>query len=359
MRPLPLMKACAAVWFICGLTAFILLLGANRSPAQQQEDLHKHPPKLLNYSKMTTQQLVDEGEKIIFGGRGLSRTQGSIGRGQCTWCHATIEGMLEERAPNLFGITRRASERLKDPRYHLGKPLDRDTVQKEAFPGAGTATTPLEYIAETLLCPSCYIVSGYGAMGTEDKASPKIMVIKQPVNLKIDDLVMVTTWLYVHDKQTPPSPAKIVKAFKKFMTPKDWERVTTIEPPEPKIPSNYTSLLASGEESIDVIFRKAQCVSCHVIPGIPYANSGTIGPALYMKSSAQLRLKDPKYRGTSTTTREYIAESILYPSRYVPDGYPDNTMPKIFGSKLTALAIDKMVDYLAEVEEGKEPPSIK
>lgn len=34
-------------------------------------------------------------------------------------------------------------------------------------------------------------------------------------------------------------------------------------------------------------------------------------------------------------------------------------MPKIFGSKLTALAIDKMVDYLAEVEEGKEPPSIK
>lgn len=313
MQPSLLIRTLVSVWVTCGLAIFILLVGASKTPAQQQqEDFRKHPLKLLNYSKMTTQQLAEEGEKIIFGGPGRSKTQGAIGRGQCTWCHATIEGMLEERAPNLFGITRRASERLKDPRYHLGKPLDRDTVEKEAFPGAGTAATPLEYIAETLLCPSCYVVPGYGVKGTEDRASPEMIVTKPPVNLKIDDLVMVTTWLYVHDKQTPPSPTKIVKAFKKFMTPKDWERVRTIEPPEPKTPPDDTSLLASGEESIDVIFRKAQCVACHVIPGISDANFGTLGPALYMKSSAQLRLKDPKYRGTSTTMREYIVESILY-----------------------------------------------
>jgi cytochrome c2 len=342
---------------VFGLAALIIASPTAETSAAQKSDRSKHPPILLNYSKMTTQQLADEGEKIIFGGRGLSNTQGAIGRGQCPWCHTTIEGMSEERAPNLFGVTKRASQRLRDPRYHLGKPLDRDTDQKEAFPGAGTATTPLEYIAESLLCPSCYIVLGYDAVGSEGRASLELMVTKPPVNLKIDDLVMVTTWLYVHDKQTPPSPSEIVKALKKFMTPKDWQRVTTIDPRKSKTFDDDTRFLASGEESVDVIFAKAQCVSCHIIPGI--ANYGTIGPALHMKVNAQNGLKDPMYKGTATTTREYIVESILYPSRYVPDGYPDNTMPMIYRSKLTALAIDKMVNYLAEVEEGTGPPPVK
>lgn len=337
---------------VIAFAALIILLPVNGTTAPQVDDLREHPPKLLNYSKMTTQQLVDEGEKIIFGGLGLAKVQGAVGRGQCTLCHATLERQLGERAPNLFGATKRASERLKDPRYHLGKPQDRDTVQKEAFPGAGTATTPLEYLAETLLCPSCYVVVGYGFRGTDDKESPEPNVTKPPISLKIDDLVAVTTWLYVHNGQRPPSPAVIVEAFRKFMTPEDWKYVTTIPPPLTNV-----SLLATGEESAKDIFRKAACIYCHVIPGIPDA-TGTIGPALTMKSIAPLRLKNPMYKGKATTVREFIAESILHPSVYVA-GYPDNTMPKNYGYKLDALALDKMVDYLAEVEEGKIPPPIK
>lgn len=115
------------------LATLIILLPVNGTTAPQEYDSGKHPPKLLNYSKMTTQQLVDEGEKIIFGGLGLAKVEGAVGRGQYTLCHATLEGMLGERAPNLFGATKRTAERLKDPRYHLGKPQDRDTVQKEAL----------------------------------------------------------------------------------------------------------------------------------------------------------------------------------------------------------------------------------
>jgi hypothetical protein len=77
-----------------------------------------------------------------------------------------------------------------------------------------------------------------------------------------------------------------------------------------------------------------------------------------MKSVAPLWLKDPTYRGKATTTREYIAESILYPSIYVTHGYPDNLMPKNYGTELSGLALDKMVEYLAEVEAGKEPPPL-
>ena len=113
---------------VIALAAMIILLPVNGYTAPQKNDPREHPPTLLNYSKMTTQQLVNEGENIIFGGLGLAKVPGAVGRGQCTLCHATLEGMLGERAPNLFGATKRASERLKDPRYHLGKPQERDTV---------------------------------------------------------------------------------------------------------------------------------------------------------------------------------------------------------------------------------------
>jgi hypothetical protein len=339
---------------VVALAVLIMVSPVSGAAAPQENNPREHPPTLLNYSKMTNRQLVDEGEKIIFGGLGLAKVPGAVGRGQCTLCHASLEGMLGERAPNLFGATKRASERLKDPRYHLGKPQDRDTVQREAFPGSGTAITPLEYIAETLLCPSCYVPAGYGMIGSDDKESPDINIIRPPVSLKIDDLVAVTTWLYVHDNQAPPSPTKIVKAFRKFMTPQDWKDVTPIPPP--RTVANV-SLFATGEESAEDILRKAACILCHVIPGIPDA-TGTIGPALTMKSIAPLRLKDPMYKGKATTVREFITESILHPSVYVA-GYPDNTIPKNYGYKLDALAIDKMVDYLAEVEDGNAPPPIK
>jgi hypothetical protein len=195
-------------------------------------------------------------------------------------------------------------------------------------------------------------------IGTDDKESPDINVTKPPVSLKIDDLVVVTTWLYVHDGQRPPSPAKIVKAFERFITPWDWKYVTTIDPPTLKPLPGYVDLLATGEKPVEEIFRRALCVACHVIPGIP-STFGTIGPALNMKSAAPLRLKDPMYKGKTTVVREFIIESILNPSVYVTKGYLDNFMPKNYGDKLDALALDKMVDYLAEVEEGTAPPPVK
>ena len=83
---------------VVALAALIILLPVNGFTTPQKDDPREHPPKLLNYSKMTTRQLVDEGEKIIFGGLGLAKVQGAVGRGQCTLCHATREGQLGDRA---------------------------------------------------------------------------------------------------------------------------------------------------------------------------------------------------------------------------------------------------------------------
>ncbi|HEU4685581.1 MAG TPA: c-type cytochrome [Nitrospira sp.] len=313
------------------------------------------PPKeeKLDFSSMTPQQLADEGEKIIFGGIGQNKVQGAIGKGQCPLCHAFHQGMLGERAPNLLGLPERAAkERLEDPRYHKGKPQDRDTAQKEAFPGSGTAENGQEYIAESHSCPSCFVVQGYGVKGTNDKESPMPAIHKPPISLSLPELAAVDTWFYVREGRDAPSYEEIVKSYEKFIPEADRPKMQEDKPAGPA-----SALLADGSEPVDQIFAKAQCVSCHTIPGIPGA-TGTIGPKLEEGTNAPVRLKDPEYKGTAKTTPEYIMESVVSPSTYVVKPFPDNTMPKVFGQKLSAGALKKIVDYLSQVKAGAPPPKI-
>lgn len=311
------------------------------------------PPKeeKLDFSSMTSQQLADEGEKIIFGGVGKNKEQGAIGKGQCPLCHAFHAGMLGERAPNLLGLPARGKERLDDPKYSKGNPSKREYEVKEAFPGSGTAETAQEYIAESHSCPSCYVVSGYGVKGTNDKQSPMPAIHKPPISLSLPELAAVDTWMYVREGVEPPAFEEIVKSYEKFIPEADRPKMAEDKPP------GATSLMADGSEPIDQIFAKGQCISCHTIPGIPGA-IGTIGPKLEEGTNAPLRIKDPGYKGTAKSTSEYIMESIVDPSVYVVKPFPDNTMPKVFGQKLSAGALKKIVDYLSQVKAGAPPPKI-
>jgi len=312
------------------------------------------PPKeeKLDFGSMSAQQLADEGEKIIFGGIGKNKEQGAIGKGQCPLCHAFHAGMLGERAPNLQGLPERAGkERLEDPKYSKGNPSKRDYAQKEAFPGSGTAENAIEYIAESHACPNCYVVAGYGVKGTNDKESPMPSIHKPPISLSLEELAAVDTWLFVREGRDAPSFEEITKAYEKFIPEADRPKKQEEKAGPP------SALMADGTEPVDQIFAKAQCVSCHTIPGIPGAN-GTIGPKLVEGTNAPTRIKDKDYKGTAKSTSDYIMESIVNPSAYVVKPFPDNTMPKVFGQKLSAGALKKLVDYLSQVYEGKEPPKI-
>jgi cytochrome c2 len=300
------------------------------------------PPEVkLDFGSMSAQQLADEGEKIIFGGIGQSKVQGAIGKGQCPLCHGFNEGFLSERAPNLWGIPDRAKTRLDDPRYHKGKP------------GAGTAETGQEYIAESHSCPSCFVVAGFGVKGTNDKQSPMPAIHKPPISLSLGELAAVDTWMYIREGKEAPSFEEITKAYEKFIPEADRPKQQEDKPGA----AGGGGVLATGEEPVDQIFQKATCVACHTIPGIAGA-VGTIGPKLVEGTNAPTRIKDPAYKGTAKSTREYITESVINPSAYVVKGFPDNTMPKEFGKKLSAGALNKIVDYLSQLQEGKEPPKI-
>jgi cytochrome c2 len=312
--------------------------------------------KSEDVSAMSVPERADLGEKIIFGAVGASSTQGAIGKGQCPLCHGFQKGFLSERAPNLFGIPARAVEQLKDPRYSQADPSKRDTIQKEACPGCGTAKTAVEYIAESHACPNCYVVTGFGVKGTNDKESPMPAIHKAPIGLTIDEMVAVDTWLIAREGGEPPPYEEIVAAYNKFIPeadrPKPAAAAGAPGAPAPGAP------VVTGDEPVDQIFTKALCFACHTIPGIPGA-SGAVGPKLTEKTNAPLRLKDSAYKGKATSVREYIMESIIDPSAYVVKPFPDKIMPKDFGKKLNAAAINKIIDYLAQLEEGKPPPKIQ
>lgn len=113
--------------------------------------------------------------------------------------------------------------------------------------------------------------------------------------------------------------------------------------------------LVTGDEPLIDVFGRSGCPVCHIIPGIPGAN-GRLGPPLILGTTGLQRLKDPGYRGQAKTVHEYIVESVLEPQRFVVRGYPEHLMPNWYGSRLSALALEKMASYLERQTEGSSTP---
>ena len=185
-----------------------------------------------------------------------------------------------------------------------------------------------------------------------DKESPMPAIHKPPISLSLPELAAVDTWLYVREGRDAPTYEEIIKSYEKFIPEADRPKQQ-----EDKPAGAASALLADGTEPVDQIFAKAQCVVCHTIPGIPGA-VGTQGPKLEEGTNAPNRIKDPAYKGNAHNTPDYIMESVVSPSAYVVKGFPDNLMPKVFGQKLSAGALKKIVDYLSQVKAGSPPPKI-
>lgn len=105
--------------------------------------------------------------------------------------------------------------------------------------------------------------------------------------------------------------------------------------------------LVTGDEETTLIFTRAGCPVCHRIPGIAGAN-GRVGPPLLLGITGEQRLADPAYRGRAKTIHEYIVESVVEPGTFVVPGYPTDAMPTWYGTKLSALALEKIAAYLEQ-----------
>lgn len=108
--------------------------------------------------------------------------------------------------------------------------------------------------------------------------------------------------------------------------------------------------LVSGAEPLPELFTRAGCPVCHTIPGIAGAE-GRVGPKLVMGRTGPTRLADPAYRGRAKTVHEYVIESVLSPGVYIVPGFPEHAMPRWYGQKLSAAALEKIAAYLESLNE--------
>lgn len=102
---------------------------------------------------------------------------------------------------------------------------------------------------------------------------------------------------------------------------------------EPK-PTVDASQLA-GAELGKQVFARAACNTCHGIK----EGEKIVGPTMHgiWKTAAA--------RKPGVSARDYLHESIVKPSAFVPEGYPDGVMPQNFGQTLKPEEIDALLAY--------------
>ena len=167
----------------------------------------------------------------------------------------------------------------------------------------------------------------------QSAGTPGLQVKERIIVLAVIGFVLLSALWHVRAPSPSPKPSD------------EKEAVPTAALSPEKIP------LTTGEEPIAEIFTRSGCPVCHIIPGIPGAR-GQVGPVLALGSTGARRLSDPAYAGNAKTVHEYVVESVLDPERFIVPGYPGHTMPTWYGSKLSALALEKIADYLERQTEG-------
>ena len=331
-------------------TISILLAGYTNWLPQQRSD-PPPPPEVIDASSLTMDIYVGMGETIVFGKERIAGSK-AIGKGQCPLCHTFDPGDNIGRCPNLFGIEERSHTRVKEDRY-LNQPIKvgekdgatgiikgkPDEIPEEYRRADAGDLIGEDYIRESLMCPSCYVVKGYGGSG--DTKSPMPVINKPPISLGPMEFNAVVAWLQAKD------------------TPGDFANVTiplpTGESAAPPVEEADDRIFVDGSESIDDIINTLGCPLCHTIPGIEGA-VGELGPKLHEKINAPNRIKDPNYKGKAKTGRDYVRESILNPDAYIvfneeaKEPFPEGVMPQDFANKISVKALDKLVDFISNTQ---------
>lgn len=185
------------------------------------------------------------------------------GDGQCHTCHSIGTSGSATRGPNQEGLAARAEERAKEAGLSSG----------------------LEYLVESIVNPSAFVVEGY------DNIMPK--VYDAPIMLEREQIQAVLTYL-----QTLGGEAN-VEAVAKFAE---------------KIPETSGEAVAPWVPPIDVDIKEGElvffdesrgvtCSKCHVLNG----KGAKVGPDLTGIGAVQ--------------TPQYLIESVLKPSEIIVKGF--------------------------------------
>jgi cytochrome c551/c552 len=218
----------------------------------------------------------------------------------CKLCHNPA---LAGRAPEPSGMAIRAVERVNDPDYKAA----------DVKGSGGKATTVEAYLRESMLCPACFVVGGFGVKGTNDMESPMPAINKPPTAFSDFEINAVIAFIQSAD------------GVDVTVTPPTGEEA---EAPKGEAP-NGPVIANTPKELVD----RLGCGMCHPIGSItpPVA----IGP-------------DLKEIG-STKDAAYIRQSIIEPDAVVAEGFMP-IMPTDFAHKMTAGELEMLVKFLVNAK---------
>ena len=193
--------------------------------AQAYRQLHKIDDAIRLYERfyirldsLTVRERAQIGEELIFGeiGGKWDNKVPPPGKAQCPLCHTFAKHIPPYHwgGTNLYGIIKKSRELVASPTY-VNRP--KDTEQPEVFPGSGIASDEMEYLAESKICPSCYIVPGTWMGNVIGKESPEPKLHRPPASLSVDEMIAIDTWLFQQEGEPPPPLKRMRKAYDKFM----------------------------------------------------------------------------------------------------------------------------------------------
>lgn len=229
----------------------------------------------LDLGAMTMDQFIALGDKVF------------NGKGTCTLCHNSMG-----RAPMLAKVASVAASRMEDSRYK------------------GEATSAEEYIYESMVKPSAYVVAGFGKAGSNDSESPMPDVSGGGIGMSEAEILAVIA--YLQDQGG-------VEVSVEIPTDVAEDDSDDEEDGGGRVP------YASPED----IIAGLTCGMCHKIG----EEEGEMGPDL--TKIGALRDKD------------YIRRSLIDPNADIAEGFEADMMPDSFGTDLSAKEMEMLVDYLA------------
>jgi cytochrome c551/c552 len=228
----------------------------------------------LDMGSLTMEQFIHMGDEIYHG------------KGTCELCHNPVGG----RAPLLEQVGKVAEERLKDTRYK------------------GKAKTGEEYIRESMVEPSAFVVVGFGVTGTNDTQSPMPNVSTGAIGLKGFEVDAVIAYLQQKAGVT----------------------VTVQLPKEAPSAAAEEAHAAAPAKTGEEVVVKYGCGACHKIAG----QVGALGPDLTKIGAKK--------------NKDYIRRAILNPNADIAPGFPAGMMPPDYGTKILAGEVEMLVDYMAK-----------
>lgn len=230
-----------SVALVVAFGAVAYVLPQMEGPAPEQH--------VVNLDELTMESFVAMGEDLY------------SGKGTCSLCHNALG-----RAPDMleFNVTEISLQRIADPNYE------------------GSAGNTEEYLRESMLQPSAYVVAGFGTKGSNDTESPMPVVDKAPLGLSILEIDAIIAFLQDKDGEPVSVPLPVATA--------------TVAP----VAEVTASAAPQGPEELIVKFG---CAACHAV----LDSQAALGPDL---NDIATRLSAAEIR-----------ESIANPAAVIGDGF--------------------------------------